>query len=128
MEQVVTHYGETIQEHSVEWYKKQLLKDWSVQFIKDSLLPQLFEWSNAYKAAVELTKKEANMKTTTEAIEEGETFVETFVKTKVLDIDTFVTVSDEKTFDTEGKRVGFIRTEIFQDYTGKISVRTNVIQ
>ena len=57
MEQVVTHYGETIQEHSVEWYKKQLLKDWSVQFIKDSLLPQLFEWSNAYKAAVELTKE-----------------------------------------------------------------------
>ena len=56
MEQVVTHYGETIQEHSVEWYKKQLLKDWSVQFIKDSLLPQLHEWSNAYKAAVELTK------------------------------------------------------------------------
>ncbi|MFQ8932649.1 MAG: putative transcriptional regulator, partial [Lactococcus lactis] len=24
---------------------------------KDSLLPQLFEWSNAYKAAVELTNK-----------------------------------------------------------------------
>ncbi|MGL4341961.1 MAG: putative transcriptional regulator, partial [Lactococcus lactis] len=24
MEQVVTHYGETIQQHSVEWYKKQL--------------------------------------------------------------------------------------------------------
>ena len=57
MEQVVTHYGETIQEHSVDWYKKQLLKDFSVQFIKDSLLPQLFEWSNAYKAAVELTNK-----------------------------------------------------------------------
>ena len=57
MEQVVTHYGETIQQHSVEWYKKQLLKDWSVEFIKDSLLPQLFEWSNAYKAAVELTNK-----------------------------------------------------------------------
>ena len=56
MEQVVTHYGETIQQHSVEWYKKQLSKD-SVQFIKDSLLPQLFEWSNAYKAAVELTNK-----------------------------------------------------------------------
>ena len=56
MEQVVTHYGETIQEHSVDWYKKQLLKDFSVQFIKDSLLHQLFEWSNAYKAAVELTK------------------------------------------------------------------------
>lgn len=59
MEQVVTHYGETIQQHSVEWYKKQLLKDFSVQFIKDSLLPQLFEWSNAYKAAVELTKQKA---------------------------------------------------------------------
>ena len=56
MEQVVTHCGETIQEHSVDWYKKQLLEDWSVEFIKDSLLPQLFEWSNAYKAAVELTK------------------------------------------------------------------------
>ncbi|MCT3119317.1 hypothetical protein EFN98_01840, partial [Lactococcus lactis] len=26
MEQVVTHYRETIQQHSVEWYKKQLLK------------------------------------------------------------------------------------------------------
>ncbi|WP_375378482.1 MULTISPECIES: putative transcriptional regulator [Lactococcus] len=25
--------------------------------MKDSLLPQLFEWSNAYKAAVELTNK-----------------------------------------------------------------------
>ncbi|CDI47257.1 putative transcriptional regulator [Lactococcus lactis] len=59
MEKVVTHYGETIQQHSVEWYKKQLLKDFSVQFIKDSLLPQLFEWSNAYKAAVELTKQKA---------------------------------------------------------------------
>ncbi|KAF0952337.1 hypothetical protein BUI56_10550 [Lactococcus lactis subsp. lactis] len=59
MEKVVTHYRETIQQHSVEWYKKQLLKDFSVQFIKDSLLPQLFEWSNAYKAAVELTKPKA---------------------------------------------------------------------
>ena len=57
MEKVVTHYRETIQQHSVEWYKKQLLKDFSVQFIKDSLLPQLFEWSYAYKAAVELTNK-----------------------------------------------------------------------
>ena len=56
MEQVTTHYGETIQQHSVEWYKKQLSKDFSIQFIKDYLLPQLFEWSNAYKAAVELTK------------------------------------------------------------------------
>ena len=56
MEQVTTHYGKTIQQHSVEWYKKQLLKDFSVQFIKDYLLSQLFEWSNAYKAAVELTE------------------------------------------------------------------------
>ena len=81
MEQVVTHYGETIQEHSVDWYKKQLLKDFSVQFIKDSLLPQLFEWSNAYKAAVELTnemttKKEKNM--ATETIETIETISEEF--------------------------------------------------
>ncbi|MGO3007280.1 MAG: putative transcriptional regulator [Lactococcus cremoris] len=36
-----------------------MLKDFSVQFIKDSLLPQLFEWSNAYKAAVELTKQKS---------------------------------------------------------------------
>ena len=43
-------------EQSVEWYKKQFLKDWSIQFIKNSLLPQLYEGSNAYKAAVELTK------------------------------------------------------------------------
>ena len=68
MEQVVTHYGETIQEHSVEWYKKQLLKDWSVQFIKDSLLPQLFEWSNAYKAAVELAKEKGEVTMTIEKI------------------------------------------------------------
>ncbi|MDM5145864.1 hypothetical protein ICE98_02999 [Lactococcus lactis] len=53
---VVRITEKTIKEHSVEWYKKQLLKDFSVQFIKDSLLPQLFEWSNAYKAAAELTK------------------------------------------------------------------------
>lgn len=73
MEQVVTHYGETIQEHSVEWYKEQLLKDWSIQFIKYSLLPQLFEWSNAYKAAVELTKeKEETIMTIEQAEEQGE--------------------------------------------------------
>ena len=72
MEQVVTHYGEIIQEHSVEWYKKQLLEDWSVQFIKDSLLPQLFEWSNAYKAAVELTKEKGEMKMTNEQIKQIE--------------------------------------------------------
>ena len=42
MEQVVTHYGQTIQEHSVEWYKKQLLKDFFFFFIKNSLLPKLY--------------------------------------------------------------------------------------
>ena len=67
-----------------------------------------------------------------EVQEKGETIMtetETFVKTKVLDIDTFETVTDKKTFDLEtGKRVGFIRTIIFQDYTGEITVRTKVIQ
>ena len=75
MEQVVTHYGETIQQHSVEWYKKQLLKDWSVQFIKDSLLPQLFEWSNAYKAAVELTNEQI------EQVENGEAIMTEIIET-----------------------------------------------
>ena len=56
------------------------------------------------------------------------TQTEVFTKTKVLDIDTFETIKDEKTFDSEGKRVGFIRTIIFQDYTGEITVRTKVIQ
>ena len=52
-----------------------------------------------------------------------------FTKTKVLDIDTFVTTKDKKTFDLEtGKRVGFVRTETFQDYTGEITVRTKVMQ
>ena len=56
-----------------------------------------------------------------------ETFI--FEKTRVLDIDTFETIKDEKTFDLEtGKRVGFVRTVIFQDYTGEITVRTKVIQ
>ena len=53
----------------------------------------------------------------------------TFEKTKVLDIDTFETIKDEKTFDLEtGKRISFVRTVIYQDYTGKTSVRTKVIQ
>ena len=52
-----------------------------------------------------------------------------FTKTKVLDIDTFVTTKDKKTFDLEtGKRVGFVRTVIYQDYAGEITVRTKVIQ
>lgn len=53
----------------------------------------------------------------------------TFEKTKVLDIDTFETIRDQKTFDLEtGKRVGFIRTVIYQDYSGKISVSKEVMQ
>ena len=56
------------------------------------------------------------------------TKTEIFEKTKVLDIDTFVTTKDEKTFDSEGKRVGFIRTVIYQDYTGKITVSKKVMQ
>ena len=56
-----------------------------------------------------------------------ETFI--FEKTRVLDIDTFETIKDEKTFDLEtDKRVGFVRTVIVQDYTGEITVRTKVIQ
>ena len=58
---------------------------------------------------------------------ETETFI--FTKTKVLDIDTFETVKDEKTFDLEtGKRVGFVRTVIYQDYTGETSVSKKVLQ
>ena len=56
-----------------------------------------------------------------------ETFI--FTKTKVLDIDTFETIKDEKTFDLEtGKRISFIRTVILTDYSGKTSVRKAVIQ
>ena len=60
-----------------------------------------------------------------EAIEKTETFI--FTKTKVLDIDTFETIKDEKTFDSEGKRVGFVRTVTYQDYTGKTSVSKMVM-
>ena len=66
-----------------------------------------------------------------EIIQTGEAMMakETFVKTKVLDIDTFETIKDVKTFDIEtGKRIGFVRSVIFQDYTGKVTVRTKVIQ
>ena len=59
-------------------------------------------------------------------MEKTETFV--FTKVNVLDIDTFEIITDEKTFDSEGKRVGFIRTITYQDYTGKITVSKKVIQ
>ena len=59
-------------------------------------------------------------------MEKTDTFI--FTKTKVLDIDTFEIITDEKTFDLEtGKRVGFVRTVIYQDYTG-ITVSKEVIQ
>lgn len=70
------------------------------------------------------TKKEGA--TMTEKTEKTETFV--FEKTKILDIDCFETIKDEKTFDSEGKRVGFVRTVIYQDYTGETSARKEVIQ
>ena len=61
--------------------------------------------------------------------EQIKTETETFTKTKVLDIDTFEIIEDEKTFDLEtGKRVGFVRTVIYQDYTGETSVSKEVIQ
>ena len=57
-----------------------------------------------------------------------ETF--TFYKTKVLDIDTFETIKDEKTFDLEtGKRISFVRTVTYQDYSGKTSepIKTTMV-
>ena len=58
---------------------------------------------------------------------ETETFI--FTKTKTIDIDCFETIKDEKTFDLEtGKRIGFIRTVIYQDYTGTTSVSKEVVQ
>ena len=54
-----------------------------------------------------------------------ETF--TFQKTRVLDIDTFETIKDQKTFDLEtGKRVGFIRTVILTDYSGRTTETVKV--
>ena len=58
-----------------------------------------------------------------------ETF--TFQKTRVLDIDTFETIKDRKTFDLEtGKRVGFIRTVILTDYSGRTTepVKVTVVK
>ena len=54
---------------------------------------------------------------------------EVFEKTKIIDIDCFETIKDEKTFILEtGERIGFVRTVIYQDYTGKITSSTKVIQ
>ena len=55
-----------------------------------------------------------------------ETF--TFTKVNVLDIDTFEIIEDKKTFDLEtGKRVGFVRTVIFQDYTGDETIVSKIV-
>ena len=55
MEEVVTHYGKTILQHSVEWYNEKF-SIYSKDDLQNLFIPQLHEWSNAYKAAVELTK------------------------------------------------------------------------
>ena len=57
-----------------------------------------------------------------------ETITKEFTKVNVLDIDTFEIITDEKTFDSEGKRIGFVRTVIYQDYTGDETISKIVIQ
>ena len=53
----------------------------------------------------------------------------TFEKTKIIDIDCFETIKDEKTFILEtGERIGFVRTVIYQDYTGKVTINKEVMQ
>ena len=57
------------------------------------------------------------------------TKTETFTKVKTIDIDCFEIIEDSKTFDLEtGKRISFVRTVIYQDYTGTTSVSKEVIQ
>ena len=58
MDQVKTinHLGQVVYQESVEFYKEKL-SVYSKDFLQNSLIPQLYEWSNAYKAAVELTNK-----------------------------------------------------------------------
>ena len=56
------------------------------------------------------------------------TTTEEFTNVKVLDIGTFEIIKDEKTFDSEGKRISFIRTVIYQDYTGDETISKIVIQ
>lgn len=51
----INHLGQVVYQESVEFYKEKFSVD-SKDFLQNSLIPQLFEWSNAYKAAVELTK------------------------------------------------------------------------
>ena len=54
---------------------------------------------------------------------------EVFEKTKIIDIDCFETIKDEKTFILEtGERIGFVRTVIYQDYNGKVTINKEVMQ
>ena len=53
-EKTINHRGQVVYQESVEFYKEKLSVH-SKDFLH-SLIPQLYEWSNAYKAAVELTK------------------------------------------------------------------------
>ena len=54
-EKTINHLGEVVYQESVEFYKENL-SAYSKDFLQNSLIPQLYEWSNAYKAAIELTK------------------------------------------------------------------------
>ncbi|WP_042748677.1 putative transcriptional regulator [Lactococcus cremoris] len=54
-EKTINHLGQVVYQESVEFYKEKL-SDCSKDFLQNSLIPQLYEWSNAYKAAIELTK------------------------------------------------------------------------
>ena len=54
-EKTINHLGQVVYQESVEFYKEKL-SVYSKDFLKNSLIPQLYEWSNAYKAAVDLTK------------------------------------------------------------------------
>ena len=54
-EKTINHLGQVVYQESVEFYKEKL-SVYSKEFLQNSLIPQLYEWSNAYKAAAELTK------------------------------------------------------------------------
>lgn len=54
-EKTINHLGQVVYQESVEFYKEKL-SVYSKDFLQNALIPQLYEWSNAYKAAVELAK------------------------------------------------------------------------
>ena len=54
-EKTINHLGQVVYQESVEFYKEKF-SGYSKDFLQNSLIPQLYEWSNAYKAAIELTK------------------------------------------------------------------------